>query len=943
MKSLFIASSLLAAALAWSDGQFAMKVEPHSITLQTGERTYTVGDDGKLQPLGMRANIAGMNAESKGIWILPQMLQSTKVLRDDAQVKRVRGVWALSEGTPRYELELELEVRAGLPGLTVQSRLRRLSEATGECYYFWALDTAVTHYTAPGAPAREFPVDEWHVRPQSSWLFISQKRSGEGWGVITDGRVGRAPASGEGTAPGEVGAFPYLICTPRTTTLSQGDSLDVNFTVFSASSAAEVVDVAKRLGAANVDKVLFDAQLRTRTTLIDLRSRRESRRLQTQDGLSVGLTPEGRVASVRAGGQTLSPSNGPGPLTGFFLRDHKARSPFTPVAGSLTGQGGALRQTGSALKANLSATYRAFPNRIEVSGELTDTTGTDRAISVYYALPVRADVPWQWGDSIAASRPVVTGEEYLSTPATPATGIGANGLNSLYPFASLSGPAGLALSIPLDQPRVCRMTYNPGTQQFFLAFDLALTPVTTAFPSRASFSFSLYTCDPRWGFRAAAAKYYAMYPQFFEKRVQRDGGWVCWGNCADVPDLDQLCYAYHWGLIGPDAVSFDNAHNIYALPYIEATNMHQTMEGATSTTSEDVVKRLEWIADPNRTEPIPAWGYDHPYGGQLGDRDTVLRRSAAAYLKSLMYDRQGHIYGSVSSTEFSLPIAKYIPCNANPALPGGIGEFFLDFWLPKNQAMMESKGGRVDGIAMDNFHCGDVALSRRREQFPYETIPLTFETATGEPVIVKNFTTYEWTREAARRLRPQGRFIIANTCSATFPFTYNLLDIHGYEWGIEGLAPFARTIAYHKPVCSLPVQEPHKEEAWVKWHLRYGFMPGGYANYQTMLNRPAMVKYAPLARRLQAAGWEPVTEARSSIPQVTLERFGSHARGTLLFTAYNADTGTHTATVTLETSRLGLPATATVTELVSGQQAPYRAGSFRVEIPAKDVQVFEVR
>ena len=110
-----------------------------------------------------------------------------------------------------------------------------------------------------------------------------------------------------------------------------------------------------------------------------------------------------------------------------------------------------------------------------------------------------------------------------------------------------------------------------------------LSPVAAAFPSRAGFSFSLYTFEPAWGFRAAAAKYYSLYPRFFEKRVQRDGGWVCWGNCADVEKLDELGYAYHWGLSGPEACKFDNDHGIYALPYIEATNMHQTMEGATAT------------------------------------------------------------------------------------------------------------------------------------------------------------------------------------------------------------------------------------------------------------------------------------------------------------------------------------------------------------------------
>jgi hypothetical protein len=38
----------------------------------------------------------------------------------------------------------------------------------------------------------------------------------------------------------------------------------------------------------------------------------------------------------------------------------------------------------------------------------------------------------------------------------------------------------------------------------------------------------------------------------------------------------------------------------------------------------------------------------------------------------------------------------------------------------------ESEGGKVDGIGQDNYHVVDTALSRRREQFPYETVPLCF-------------------------------------------------------------------------------------------------------------------------------------------------------------------------------------------------------------------------
>jgi hypothetical protein len=140
--------------------------------------------------------------------------------------------------------------------------------------------------------------------------------------------------------------------------------------------------------------------------------------------------------------------------------------------------------------------------------------------------------------------------------------------------------------------------------------------------------FSLFTHEPEWGFRACAAKYYSMFPRSFAVRVKRHGGWVCWGDCKDVPNIEELCYAYHWGLSGAGAVKWDNEHGLDALPYIEATNMHQTMEGFASATSQDVVKRLQWIADPARKDPLPAWKYDHPYNPALGDRDAAIGKRA---------------------------------------------------------------------------------------------------------------------------------------------------------------------------------------------------------------------------------------------------------------------------------------------------------------------------
>lgn len=906
------------------------RVSEGQVSLTTGGRTYTMGDDGRIQPLGLYINIGGTDATGKGIWIVPRKLREARIVRDAEATKTVSAAWDLSEGSPRYSLELDLEVRQSVPALFVKSHVRRLTEGSATSYYYWGFLTPVTHYVSPRAAPRDFP-NEWHVLPRCRWLFIAQRRSGQGFGIITDGKVGRAPESGGEVAKGEIGGYPYLICTPRTANLSQGESHDVAFAVFAAKDPREVEAVYRQVGRLEPDRVLFDFQPFSRKALAPTSKPRGAVTVATKDGLDLVLSRDGQIADVRIGKASIAP---PTPtLSGLLLRDFAAKSQPQAVRGTVKVIGGKAMHSAKCMNVSVNATYTAKPDRIDVHCDLKDLTGNDRAFTLYFALPVHADAAWRWYDDIERSREITPEEEFISPSSD--TPIGPNGQNSLYPFSTIGGgKVAIAFGIPLDQPRFCRMVYNSEMQQFFIAFDLALVPEVKRWPSSASVDFSFFTHDPAWGFRACAKKYYATFPQFFTKRVRRDGGWVCWGNCADVPNVGELGYAYHWGLSGPEAAKWDNEHGIDVFPYVEATNMHQTMEEFTAASSGDVVKRLKWIADRDRKEPLPNWKYDHPYAPALGDRDAALRESSQAYLNSLLYDERGSIYGSATKTEFDLLIAKYIPCNANPDLPEGLGAFFLDFWLPRVLASYEAKGAKVNGIGQDNYHVGDAALSRRREQFPYETIPLTFETKTAKPVIIKNFTTYQFTAEFLRR-HPD-KMVIANTCSAQFPFTYQLLDIHGYEWGIENVAPFARTLAYQKPVCSLPVQERHKEEKWIKWHVPYGFFPGGYANYQTLLNREAMRKYVPVIKELSQAGWEPVTYAHCEDPDIAIERFGDGR-----FTLFNRGDAEKHARIQFDLARLkASPKRAR--DLLTDADYPISGGTMEVTLAGKDVTAVDL-
>ena len=119
----------------------------------------------------------------------------------------------------------------------------------------------------------------------------------------------------------------------------------------------------------------------------------------------------------------------------------------------------------------------------------------------------------------------------------------------------------------MDYPIYHRIAACPASRQLFLAVDLGLTEATSKFPNRADFSFVIYRCDPRWGLRSAAERYYGIFPDLFEKRMPEDGGWVCWGNCEGMTNLAELGFKYHWGPGGPEAVAFDDANALYSFLY----------------------------------------------------------------------------------------------------------------------------------------------------------------------------------------------------------------------------------------------------------------------------------------------------------------------------------------------------------------------------------------
>jgi hypothetical protein len=151
----------------------------------------------------------------------------------------------------------------------------------------------------------------------------------------------------------------------------------------------------------------------------------------------------------------------------------------------------------------------------------------------------------------------------------------------------------------------------------------------------------------------------------------------------------------------------------------------------------------------------------------------------------------------------------------------------------------------------------------------------------------------------------------------------------------------------------------------------YGFYPGvstiggeekpGYANWKRYFGSPEQYerdrdlfkKYIPIIRRINGAGWEPITYARIAGEQdgsmIYIERFGDWRRGNLHFTVRNTTKEARKALVIVELGKMGASQQdfdgLAAAELLSGRNLPVKAdrdarlAQFELDLDAFDTIV----
>ncbi len=552
--------------------------------------------------------------------------------------------------------------------------------------------------------------------------------------------------------------------------------------------------------------------------------------------------------------------------SGWFVRDVAASSAIVPASAANT----------------LGLTVTPGPSsRSGASVTVRDTLGKPRAVTVTYVERFPGpNVTW-WND-IRSSLPAGVGER---ANLTRAGAIGATGSISLYPFGCVTRPgAGRMLGIPaLDGPRAARIGYHAAAGLLYVAFDVALTGDCVANSDGQGHGFAKLAVqfadtDPAWGFRSAAERYYALNPEGYDRRAKAEGLWIPFADPSKVERVEDFGIAYHEG---DNSIASDDKLGILSFRYTEPMTWWMSMSKETPRKYDvalDMVRKI--AADPK--SPLTGW--------------------AQAVLNSCARDEDGRCHVDFIDAPWSNGATWAL--NPNPRLPhkpGAETKASISY-TPEIAERMYGPGakGVQDGEYLDSIEGWADVLDFGADAIRYSAAPPTFASDSLRPVVPIWFAVHEFAAYLREDLRKRGKLLMANATPWRVHAFAPLLDVLGTEtnWNPDGtwrpdsdaVFNLRRVLCKQKPYLLLQNTDfdkfgVDKVEKYFQRSLFYGVFPSMFsvdaANnpyWETPRwynrDRELFKRYVPAVKTLSAAGWEPITHARSSSASIYVERFG---------------------------------------------------------------------
>ena len=598
----------------------------------------------------------------------------------------------------------------------------------------------------------------------------------------------------------------------------------------------------------------------------------------------------------------------------------------------------------------VNATISGKGDFIRVDGTVEDFSGNDRALILSFQIPIEAR-GWTWWDDIQRKREIHEEECYNEFYT-----VGKDRYFSKLPLSCINNPnTSISIAVPLNMPRIFRISYCYD-RGYELEFDFGLSKDTAKFPQKASFSFLIYSSDPKWGMRSALKKYYGIFPKFFEKRNEREGIWFGWLDPEKMRDPEDFGLMFDSTAVVGKSLIYDNRHKIYAFPYFEPYGIGISWSNVLDE-DKHISPEIPYSKIKDRLEEIAINQEVKLFGSGVN-----LGKAA---LDSAYDDENGKLY-----------IARYKPylfSNPDPDLNGeSYGKAILQelgylFENPEIFYLKEKYAEKpfIDGCYIDSivpWHWANKE-NYNKEQFKYADIPLVFSYKTRKPVQLSNFCNYELISHISDSMHEKGKLMLGNIWACNHTCFAHLFDIVGageYSSDQPDLHfHYLRSLSYQKTLSftdrelTSPNLDIKEKEKRLKKCLAYGVFPGSYRwqkEGELELPRELYKKYIPLIQRISSAGWEPIPEASSSHPDIMVERFGPSKYRDLYFTLRNTSDSEKKITLRINTSSLdfkeGDIKNLIVEELLSGKELKSEAlGNsliVQVEISSENTKLLHI-
>ena len=598
------------------------------------------------------------------------------------------------------------------------------------------------------------------------------------------------------------------------------------------------------------------------------------------DALRLEFADHGAIKTLRLGSNIAESAT---TTMGLFARE----APQGELMPAALGVGKDLVTELSKSGLRLTAHIEACQNYLLVSGAVEDMRqADDRGVDVVFRLPFTAAT---WWASISEKVPPNVeplpakkqrDPEKLPEGAGVLEPIEYDGLaQNFMPIACVTSAdehTGLAVALPPDAPCRFRYAYLRETGCLELQLLLGLSQAAAGeFKSRAPFRFILYPVDGHWGLRDALRQYQAMFPSFFKRRTQASGLWL-----VSLPSLknvtDPQNYAFWQATrLTETPLAVKLGLDVYPYTIVGQRELGYLKQKVTS--YADVMAVL--AKKPESTHKSRyTWEEVKPLVASSSLRDAH---------DQLIY-RLRETAWSGNSVSFPMNPSPYLPVSADQ--PTAASHTFAEVDRALH-TYPQIHGFYVDSLAMWGSY-----ENYRRDHFAAVRAPLAHDTQ-GRVCLPNWMPHVDYLKELRQRLG--SRLVFANGARPGRAFCAFQLDILGLEPSLRDLEfrtqiDCLRSLAGPKPaVCLLDYPEEGlsraQAEEYVQRFVALGLAPEmrrvPWPRYKER-DADLYARFLPIYRRLDRAGWQPVTQASATANDIWIERFGVHPPE-LYFSLYN--------------------------------------------------------